>query len=83
MKILAGLVLCLAVVIGLVALTVGGILLMRRDRHRSGSSGMLSGAMLEVQSLLEPAQRHVVRSVRAEEPEDREVGEGPPPDDLP
>lgn len=74
-EILAGLVPCLGVLTLLGGVTAFAIVRMKRDRHRSGSSGALSGAMLEVQTLFEPSNRHVIRSTRADEAEDRE-GEG-------
>lgn len=71
-EIVAGLALCLGVLILLGGVSAWAIVRMKRDRHRSGSSGALSGAMLEVQTLFEPSNRHVIRSSRAEEAEDRE-----------
>jgi hypothetical protein len=62
-----GVVLLLAalILIGfMVAVAIGS---MRSSRR--GTSGSLSGAMLEVQSLLEPGKRHAAESVRAEESE--------------
>jgi len=46
-------------------------------RDRRGSSGTLSSAFLEVQSLLEPSQRHVLEETRRDEAVDDEAGEPP------
>lgn len=69
---------CLAIAIGvaftlaLCAMAIGAIL-----KGRRGSSGTLSSAMLEIQSLLEPGQRHV-RGAEEEEPQgENESGEPP------
>jgi uncharacterized membrane protein len=47
------------------ALLALAIAAMRRDA-RHGTTGTLSSAMLEVQSLLEPAKRHTVEVIRDE-----------------
>lgn len=69
---------CLTIVVGvaftliLCAIAIGAIL-----KGRRGSSGTLSSAMLEIQSLLEPGQRHV-REAEEEEPQgENESGEPP------
>jgi hypothetical protein len=46
-------------------------------RHKRGSSGALGAAFLEVQALLEPANRHVLEIRRDEASEGDESG-GPP-----
>lgn len=71
-EILTGLVLWLGVLTLSGGLTAWAIVRMKRDGHHRGSSSALSGAMLEVQTLFEPSNRHVIRSSRPEEAEDRE-----------
>jgi hypothetical protein len=74
--ILIGVLILLAVVaavIGLLALSIGS---MRKDRDH-GTSGTLSSAMLEVESLLTPQSRHVIESVHGEARDDDDAG-GPP-----
>ena len=62
-----------------IALVVIALRFMLRDR-RHGSSGSLSAAMLNVQSLLEPEKRHAVESIRSErEDGDEDPGADPPP----
>jgi len=67
------------VVLGATGLTAAASVMMKRDQGSTGSSGLMAGAMMEVQSLIEPSKRHVVRVVRAEDPSGREAGEGNPP----
>ena len=61
-----------AVVAGLLALVIGA---MRRDTH--GTSGTLSSAALNVQSLLEPEKKKVVETMQSmeERAESDESGE--------
>ena len=49
------------------------------DKKKHGSSGTLSSAVLEVQTLLEPSKRHVLELKRRDESEQDESGD-PPPD---
>jgi len=48
---------------------------MKRQAH--GTSGSLSSAMLEVQSLLEPGKRHVVEVVQDEKEDADAAGDDP------
>jgi hypothetical protein len=52
----------LVVLLGVIA--IAGIL---RSRGKHGTSGSLSSAALEIQSLLEPEKKRVVETMRAEE----------------
>jgi hypothetical protein len=61
-------------------LTVGAVLGIRRSRRKHGSSSGLSVAMMEVQSLFEPAKRHVVVAARAEAESSHEDTSGDPPE---
>ena len=47
--------------------------------HKRGSSGTLGSAFLEVQSLFEPANRHVLEIRRKEDAEDEASGDPPDP----
>jgi hypothetical protein len=49
-------------------------------RKKHGSSGSLSSAVLEVQSLFEPSQRHVLEIRRQDDDEQAESGDPPSPD---
>jgi len=51
----------------IVLLGVGGIVLISHSRGKHGTSGSLSSAALEIQSLLEPEKKRVVETMRAEE----------------
>ncbi|HYI13422.1 MAG TPA: hypothetical protein VEK57_30535 [Thermoanaerobaculia bacterium] len=66
MTVLAGIVLLLLIVLGVVALTTLAIVSLKRDRSH-GTSGSMSSAMFEVQSLLEPEKKHTVEAKRQRE----------------
>jgi hypothetical protein len=53
-----------ALVVLLCVIAIAGI---SRSRGRHGTSGSLSSAALEIQSLLEPEKKRVVETMRAEE----------------
>ena len=59
----------LIVGIGVLILLLGVIAIaaISRSRSRHGTSGSLSSAALEIQSLLEPEKKRVVETMRAEE----------------
>jgi hypothetical protein len=78
MKLLFGIAALLAIFAAIVALTALGIRAIIRDRSR-GTSGSLSSAMLNVQSLLEPEKRHAAESVQAEREDGDEDPGGDPP----
>lgn len=46
-------------------------------RKKRGSSGTLSSAALEIQTLVEPAKRHVLEQQRREPAQERETGDPP------
>jgi hypothetical protein len=49
-------------------------------RHKSGSSGSLGSAFLEVQSLFEPSKQHMAEVRRTEHTEEDDSGDPPSPD---
>jgi hypothetical protein len=63
----------IAVLIAAVAVTAGGIALIRRDRNRIRGSGSLGHAMQEIEGLFVESKTHVVEADRAEEAEEKEV----------
>jgi hypothetical protein len=63
----------IAVLIAAVAVTAGGIALIRRDRDRIRGSGSLGHAMQEIEGLFVESKTHVVEADRAEEAEEKEV----------
>lgn len=74
---------CLAI-IGIAALIVllgvGAIEMVARSRGKHGTSGSLSSAALEIQSLLEPEKKRMAETIRAvEESEDEDDSPGSPP----
>lgn len=68
--IIIGILLCVAFVLAVAVIAI------RRDKSH-GTSGTLSGAALEIQSLLEPEKKKVVETMRAraERSEDDQSGE--------
>ena len=77
MSLLAGVILLLIIVLGVVALTTLAIVSLKRDRNH-GTSGSMSSAMLEVQSLLEPEKKHTIEAKRQiEESEEDDDSSGP------
>lgn len=72
-----GLLFLLAVIVGAIVITAGGIALIRRDRDRLRGSGSLGNAMQELESLFVESKKHVIEAER----EEREEGEtsGDPP----
>ena len=79
MKLLGGLLLLLAIVvitIGVVALAIHAMV---KERGTHGTSGALSSAALEVQSMLEPSRRNVLEAKRAQEETEESDESGDPP----
>lgn len=77
MSLVLGFLAIVAIVILVIVLAALAIQAIVRDRGQHGTSGSLSAAMLNVQSLLEPEKRHVVEQKEAEEEsedEDRIAG---------
>ena len=68
----------LAVIVVAIAITAGGIALIRRDRDRIRGSGTLGHAMQELEGLFVESKAHVLKTDRAEEAEDGAVGADPP-----
>ena len=73
----------LLLVSGLIALVALGAFLIARTRlshdAEHGTSGGLSGALLEVQSLLEPGKKNAVETIRRDASASDEDRSGDPP----
>ena len=67
MTLLLGALLIVAIGVLVVLLGVAAIAMISRSRGKHGTSGSLSSAALEIQSLLEPEKKRVVETMRAEE----------------
>jgi hypothetical protein len=65
----------IAVLLAAVAVTAGGIALIRRDRDRIRGSGSLGHAMQEIEGLFVESKTHVVEADRAEEAEKKAVAD--------
>ncbi len=63
----------IAVLIAAIAVTAGGIALIRRDRERIRGSGSLGHAMQEIEGLFVESKSHVIEVDRAEAPEEKEI----------
>jgi len=75
--VILGLLFLLAVIVGAIAITAGGIALIRRDRDRLRGSGSLGNAMQELESLFVESKKHVIEAERDEHAEAGESGEPP------
>lgn len=51
----------------IVLLGVAAIAMIKRSRGKHGTSGSLTSAALEIQSLLEPEKKRVAETIRAEQ----------------
>jgi len=67
MTLLLGAFAIIAIAALIVLLGVAAIAAITRSRGKHGTSGSLSSAALEIQSLLEPEKKRVVETMRAEE----------------
>jgi hypothetical protein len=65
----------IAVLLAAVAVTAGGIALIRRDRDRIRGSGSLGHAMQEIEGLFVESKTHVVEADRAEDAEAKAVAD--------
>ena len=63
----------IAVLVASIAITAGGIALIRRDRDRIRGSGTLGHAMQELEGLFVESKAHVIEADRAEAAEEKEV----------
>jgi hypothetical protein len=63
----------IAILIASIAITAGGIALIRRDRDRIRGSGTLGHAMQELEGLFVESKAHVIEADRAEAAEEKEV----------
>jgi hypothetical protein len=63
----------IAVLVASIAITAGGIALIRRDRDRIRGSGSLGHAMQEIEGLFVESKAHVIEADRAEAAEEKEV----------
>jgi hypothetical protein len=73
---IAVLLLIVAAVVLAVLLVAAGVLSHKRE-SRHGTSGSLSSAMMEVDSLFDPSKRHTIESTRHESGEADESGDPP------
>jgi len=78
MKIIPGIAVPITLATAAVLITVLAIAAIRRDRGAHHGSGSLGAAMLEVHSLLEPAKRHALKSVRADDADEDSSPDDPP-----
>jgi hypothetical protein len=73
MNVILGAVVIVAVGLIIVLLTVGAIGVISRSRSKHGTSGSLTSAALEIQSLLEPEKKRAVETMQfAQESEDED-----------
>ena len=80
MNLVLGSIALIAIVAFIVLLGVGAITMVARSRGKHGTSGSLSSAALEIQSLLEPEKKRVAEIIRAaeeSEEEDDQAGSQP------
>ncbi len=78
MSLALGLLATFAIVVVVMALTALAIRAIMRNRRRHGTSGALTSAALNVQSLLEPEKRHAVETMEVdEEKKDEDTIAGP------
>jgi len=66
MNLVFGALLIVGIGVLIVLLAVVGIAIITRSRGKHGTSGSLSSAALEIQSLLQPEKKRVVETMRAE-----------------
>jgi hypothetical protein len=79
MNLFFGIVLLLLIVGAVLAATAFGISAILRDRRHHGTSGSLGSAMLELQTLIDPAKKQVLEARHElEEAEERDVSGDPP-----
>ena len=67
MNVVLGATAIIAIGVVIVLLAAGAIAVITRSSRKHGTSGSLSSAALEIQSLLEPEKKRVVETIRAEE----------------
>jgi hypothetical protein len=75
--VILGLLFLLAVIAGAIAITAGGIALIRRDRDRLRGSGSLGNAMQEIEGLFVESKKHVIEAEREEHEDADESGDPP------
>jgi hypothetical protein len=64
MSLILGSLAIIAIAAASLLLSAGAIAMIARSRGRHGTSGSLSSAALEIQSLLEPEKKRVVETMR-------------------
>ena len=74
MSVLGGLALLLLMGAGVIVLLAAAVAAVKRDTSH-GTSGAMSSAMQEVQSLLEPSKRHTIEAQRQEREDEDESGD--------
>ncbi|HUP63574.1 MAG TPA: hypothetical protein VNA69_24520 [Thermoanaerobaculia bacterium] len=72
MSLLFGALAVLGIVLAVAAVVAFAVSALIRDRGKHGTSGSMSAAMLEVQSILEPGKKKVVETMRKEEEQEEE-----------
>jgi hypothetical protein len=72
---MAGVLFIIAVLVAAVAVTAGGVALIRRDRDRIRGSGSLGHAMQELEGLFVESKTHVIEADRAEEAGEKAVAD--------
>ncbi|HKO00071.1 MAG: hypothetical protein DMF58_12920 [Acidobacteria bacterium] len=72
-----GLLFLLAVIVGAIAITAGGIALIRRNRDRIRGSGGLGSAMQELESLFVESKKHMIEAERHKDGDAEESGDPP------
>jgi hypothetical protein len=77
MSLVLGSLALIGIVVLIVLVGAGAIAMIARSRSKHGTSGSLSSAALEIQSLLEPEKKRVVETMRvAAEAEDADQIDG-------
>ena len=79
MEIALGAVVVAATLLLAVVMLVIAVNALRRSAGKHGTSGSLTAATLELQSLLEPDRRHVLTATQRDESEEDEDGDPPEP----
>jgi len=75
--VILGLLFLLAVIVGAIAITAGGIALIRRNRDRIRGSGGLGSAMQELESLFVESKKHMIEAERHKDEDAEESGDPP------
>jgi len=74
-----GIVLLILIAVAVLAIAAFGISAITRDRGKHGTSGSLSSAMLEMQSLVDPGKKQVLEATRELEEAEEDDASGDRP----